>query len=75
MNEQHNQQPQTPAKPIKKPLAPLNLFQTLFCQHCPDQAYCKTNNERRLQCILCLIADELARTRQLIQNKTQHLSW
>jgi hypothetical protein len=63
------------AKPIKKPLPPVNLYQTLFCQNCQDQEYCKANTDKKLHCILCLIADELARIRQLIQNRTQHLNW
>ncbi|MBS7621270.1 hypothetical protein KEJ32_04070 [Candidatus Bathyarchaeota archaeon] len=32
--------------------------------------------ETRFQnCILCLIADELTRTRQLLQQRTQHQTW
>ena len=69
---------QTLKPTIKKyPVPPLKLFQKTFCQHCSEREYCrsKSHDVMMRNCILCLIADELARTRQLLQQRTQHYSW
>lgn len=57
------------------PMPPLKMFQRIFCNHCLDKEHCQTVNKQMQNCILCLIADELARNRQLHQQRGQHLSW
>ncbi|MCL6579105.1 MAG: hypothetical protein K6T73_06920 [Candidatus Bathyarchaeota archaeon] len=57
----------------KTHLSPLQLYQHIFCKNC--QNHCNPTETRFQNCILCLIADELTRTRQLLQQRTQHLLW
>jgi len=65
------------SKPTRRniPVAPLKLFQQTFCKYCSDREYCRIHKTMMQNCILTLIADELAHTRQIIQRRTQHLSW
>jgi len=61
-------------QPIRNhPTPPLKLFQTIFCANC--DVHCNPTETRFQNCILSLIADEFARQRQLLQQRTQHLSW
>ncbi|MBS7633770.1 hypothetical protein KEJ15_09220 [Candidatus Bathyarchaeota archaeon] len=55
------------------PLPPIKLYQHVFCRNC--DVHCNPTETRFQNCILTLIADELARTRQLTQQRTQHQSW
>lgn len=55
------------------PLPPIKLYQHIFCQHCDLQ--CNPTEARFQNCILTLIADELTRTRQLLQQHTQQQVW
>ncbi|MDH5691025.1 MAG: hypothetical protein OEY81_06335 [Candidatus Bathyarchaeota archaeon] len=57
------------------PLTPLKLYEKVFCQRCPDADYCNANTAHKKLCILTLVADELSRTRQLLEHRTRHLSW
>jgi len=65
----------TQAKPQihNYPLVPLKLFQQTFCKHCDGN--CNPTEQRFQNCILSLIADQLTHQRQLLQQRTQHLSW
>jgi hypothetical protein len=58
---------------LRYPTPPLKLYEQIFCANC--DAHCNPNETRFLICVLTLIADDLARTRQLLQHRTQHLSW
>jgi len=58
---------------LNHPLPPLKLFQQTFCKHCEIQ--CDISEERFRNCVLSLIADQLTHQRQLLQQRTQHLSW
>ncbi|MBX5327258.1 MAG: hypothetical protein ACQXXH_01685 [Candidatus Bathyarchaeia archaeon] len=57
----------------KYPLPPIKLYQHVFCRNC--DIHCNPAEARFQNCILTLIADELARTRQLQQHRTQHQNW
>jgi hypothetical protein len=59
------------SKPL--PLSPLQLYQQIFCRNCDLK--CDPISETFRTCVQCLLADELARLRSIIQSRTQHLSW
>ncbi|MEM3824239.1 MAG: hypothetical protein QXH87_04825 [Candidatus Bathyarchaeia archaeon] len=58
---------------LNKPKPPLELFKQTFCRHC--NLNCNPNTITMQNCILTLLADETARLRQTIQQRTQHLAW
>ena len=57
------------------PAAPIDLFQGIFCKNCSRKDNCDIDSPLRRLCVQCLLADELARLRQLIERRSQHLSW
>ncbi|MEM2263427.1 MAG: hypothetical protein QW160_04315 [Candidatus Bathyarchaeia archaeon] len=58
---------------LTKPKPPLELFKQTFCKHC--NLDCTPNSTTMQNCILTLLTDETTRLRQLLQQRTQHLSW
>jgi hypothetical protein len=57
----------------KHPFPPLKLYQDIFCRRC--DVNCNPTETRFKSCILALIADELTRIRQLLQQRARYQSW
>jgi hypothetical protein len=63
-----------PRKPANRniPVPPLNLYRMAYCHNCPEAEFCKVSFEQHLLCLLAKLADDLARTRQVITIANSH---